>query len=158
MAPEVIFHAHAFREAPGDALQQSDHLVVETIIIAKQHFHAGGGGTGDENLACRGFDRQDIIFILQQHDGFGCGPIGQLTMFVTSHHIHRNGCKRYFFGWIEHAKFEACAERACQGAIDICFGDESALDRFGNLVVDMITAHDRSHASEPAPQSRRRPL
>ena len=67
--------------------------------------------------------------------------ISQLAVLVTGDDIHPNGCERYIFGWVEHTKFEARAKRASQGAINICFADESARDGSGNLAVNMIAAY-----------------
>ena len=98
IAPECIFHAHAFGDAPRETFEQGDHLIVEAIIVAEQNFHAGGGGTCDKNLFCGRFDRQDVIFVLEQHHRFGCRAIGQLTMFITGDHIRGDGCERHIFG------------------------------------------------------------
>ena len=46
---------------------------------------------------------------------------------IAGDDIHPNGCERYIYSGIEHAKFEARAKRASQGAINVCFGDEAAL-------------------------------
>ena len=135
-----IFHAHAFGDAPRETFEQGDHLIVEAIIVAEQHFHAGGGGTRDKNLFGGRFDRKDVVFVLQQHHRFSCRAIRQLTMFIAGDHIGGDGCERHIFGGIEHAEFETRAERAFKGAIHIRFGDESTLDGFGNLAEDMIAS------------------
>ncbi len=61
-------------------------------------------------------------------------------MRVTSNNIGRDGRERHIFGGVEHTKFEACTERTFKSAIHIRFGDETAIDRFGNLIEDMIAA------------------
>ncbi len=64
----MIFHAHAFRDATGETFEQRDHLIVEAVIIAEQNFGAGGGGTRDEYLFGRRLNRENIIFVFQQHN------------------------------------------------------------------------------------------
>ena len=114
-----VFHAHTFGYASREPFEQGDHLVIETVIVAEQNFHAGGGGTGDKDLLCGRLDRQDIVFILQQDHRFGCSPIRQLTMRIAGHHIDGDGRERHFLGRIEHAKFETRAESTFEGAIHI---------------------------------------
>ena len=54
------FHAHAFGYAACDTLQEGAHLVVEAVVVAQEHFQAGGVRAGKENTFCLRADGQDV--------------------------------------------------------------------------------------------------
>ena len=107
-----------FAEALFDTIQRQDGVRRLTAVIAFERFEGRGVGSYDCDGLCFGIEREHVVSILKQYDGFFGHLARQQTVRLGIDLAERNARVGHVLRRIEHTQAKAGGEKTGDGSID----------------------------------------
>ena len=115
-------------EALFDAVEWVDGLGRGSVVVALERLDVFGGGTDDGDRRDGGFEREGVVLVFEEDDGFARGLEGEPAVLGGIDFAEGDLAVREAGGRVKHAELEARAEEAMEGGVDFGFGDEVLVD------------------------------